>query len=93
MHHRLIKEREKPFRPTRIKLLAWGIQSFNPPLTRPCIDYAKEEYKSITDAEGGKLRAKLNKEADTLGLKGLDRGKYINPACTQFRVGRESKAV
>ena len=59
VHHLLIKEREKPFRPTRIKLLAWGIQSFNPPLTRPYISYAEEEYKKITNTEVAKLRAKL----------------------------------
>ena len=62
VHHILIKEREKPFRPTNIKLLAWGIQKFNPPLTRPCIDYATEEYKMITNSEAGKFRTKLVEE-------------------------------
>ena len=40
-------------------MLALGIQHFTPPLTRPCIDYAKEEYLSITDAEADKMRTKL----------------------------------
>ena len=39
------------------------------------------------------MRSKLNKEADTLGLKGLDRGKFINPVCSQFKADRESQAV
>ena len=59
VHHKTIKERERNFRPTRIKLLVWGIQRFNPPLTRPYIDYATEEYKKTTDSEANKLRAKL----------------------------------
>ena len=93
IHHLLLKEREKPFRPTKIKLLAWGIQRFNPPLTRPYIDYATDEYKTITNAEVAKMRTKLFKEADTLGLKGLDKGKYINQACNQFKADRESEAI
>ena len=49
--HKIIQERERNFRPTKIKLLALGIQRFDPPLTRSCIDYATEEYKKITDFE------------------------------------------
>jgi hypothetical protein len=57
VHHRLIKERERPFRPSQIKFLGFGISRFNPPLTRPCIDYAEEEYKNNSVAAGKKLRA------------------------------------
>ena len=39
-----------------------------------------------------KLIEKLNKDADKLGLKGLDRLKYKNQACTQFKTDRESEA-
>ena len=74
-------------------MLGWGIQRFNPPLTCPYIDYALDEYKKITNVEVAKMRTKLSKEADTLGLKGLDKGKYINQACNQFKADRESEAV
>ena len=74
-------------------MLGWGIQRFNPPLTRPYIDYALDEYKKITNAEVAKMRINLNKEADKLGLKSLDRGKHINQAINQFKADRESEAV
>ena len=41
IQHPIVKERKKPFRPTVIKFLGFGVTLYNPPLT---ISYLKSSY-------------------------------------------------
>ena len=48
IQHPILRERKKPFRPTVIKFLGFGVTLYNPPLTICYLESSYEEYDRET---------------------------------------------
>ena len=84
-------ERQEPFRPDEVYFLGMAVDKYNPPLERPYSEYATDEYDKKTFAQAQKMRNELSAEANAKGLKGKDKGDYINKQVNPYTAEREKQ--
>ena len=65
-----------------------AMDKYNPPLERPYSEYAMDEYNKKTSTQSQKMRNELGAEANAKGLKGKDKGDFINKTVNPYTAAR-----
>ena len=64
IQHPIIKKRQKHYRPCEIIFVGLAVTVFDPPIVRPYLDLAKEEYDRETKKGVAEIRRISGAEAD-----------------------------